>query len=1140
VSQELKEMLCSVISSFSCKKMLTPDVLRQKWKRKPKQEAETLPELQWFRENSEENGGVVEIMSGMGQGMFHFLSSLYHCITDDGVELVMKKVLQRTMKVQLLNRTMISSDDKTRFSMMIFSRGADDAEKGMKVYMSLLDCLYRLSNIHTNWKKSGLNFTLAEFNSVFSVGKRMVWATIKDLYNANNIPDLSIPEEAVQEILSNIRRCLEHGVHMTSLQVMVNMANKQLKRYYKMSEEFIHELCLLFECSEERLPPQLGFVPTKNLISNLLFGKDVNMFSQHNSEKLKKFYWNLYTSTRDQTDQVMKNTIPFSEDSKGKYWMEVPMSMDKVLVQTKLKFFRFTLGLSQEELLNVLNCEAINFNLGSQDPKQMRTFVKTFFLGMKRNYAENVLMSLHSLVRALQYSTRKAMIFPKSKTVLDLEDRKREAYQVLQNKAMVDKMTKEEYLEKKDSIERLNKQIDLFRVDMMLFARIILNKNEQNSGLPMRSHLKQVVDYEDKILEELKTYNKDFKMGHPSFKKVRFHLEEKGVAATPGELVKYMFENRYQTSNYVVRSAKQLFESAGHEFNTTVFNEPFSSVRSLMGGAAFPMKEFWDYLNLSFKSQKNLEVTMIGNFLCGGNFHDNLKRLYCSISHPSYQLVDPKRNTSSSQEKLNKLTKVSLGKSLLEKDKNKVQISEAEDKLSSMIKLLELSENTMTSCAKVDCKRVEYSKFANKNEGCLIQIWFNFDIFILSKEFLSTVELIVLSKEDIDDTYRENLNLWNAFGKYIFEMQASNKKIFFKTKGKFSKRTRTFFSSMSMNFKTNVKRMSSRWEVWLSVYSEFQIPFCGDDNLIGKIKLYTDHYTVNLEEIKNMELKDQYGEETSLSYLSQDPPPIEMLDQILIQNNLMKELIIPSPTSSQKGVKNQEVNDFNTMICSSNIMESLINVFRSGTLQEEATQVQKEIDLSLTSEVFNWADEVLEEEEINTLPEEMIHFEEQQDGTLVSIEEERWKSLGRTILEASELAKGVDSFDAGWFSLERYNLTSVVEQLFFKSVDMSISMNKLEMIKCYNHMKRNGNENGFHNMLLWQIMYEFEYKISHNMLLMMYNYSLRKMSNLMRVQPAQNLMLFPKEAKDRMPNLIFFVKKMKEEEMYEEASSYFY
>lgn len=1136
---DLKNYLCSIVSSFSSKIMLTPDNLREKWKNKPTDQKENLEELQWFREQDSKNGGFVEIKSGMGQGMFHFLSSIYHCVTDDCVEMIMRKVFVKKMAIRLTSRALISSDDKTRFSLMVFMRGPHDAEKGMRFYMSMMDCLYRLSNIHTNWKKSGLNFTMAEFNSLFSVGKRMTWATVKDIYNSNNIPDLSIPEDAVQEMLSNVRRCLEHGMHMTTIQVIMNMAHNQLKRYYKMSDKFVREMCTLLNCKEERLPTALGFFPTKNIMCNLLFGKDVGMYSQHNSKELSDFYWNLYSATCDRTDQSMKHTIPFTEDSRGRFWMEVPMNMDKELSEMKLDFFRNKLGLDQEQLVNVLNSEAINFNLSSQDPKMMRVFSKTFFIGMKRNYSFNVLANLHSLIRALQYSTKRAMIFPKSKSVLELEDRRRQLINQINDKKSTSNKTLEELINMRDELKLLDSRLDLFRVDIKTFAEVMLKMKSETSGFNLKGHLHQLMDEEDQIMSSLKNCYKDFKTGHPIFKKVRFHLEDKGLTASPTEMTKYLFENSFEASNYVVETTKQVFQSVGLNLNREIFMSPFEHVRKMMKGSKFPMKEFWDFLNLNFKAYRNMELVMMVDFQCQGNFKDNLRELIYSRAHPSYHLVSKKQEIGSKQKKIDYLTNMSLGKGDIRPREDCVKITEMENKLVKCMKLTSVSWLTRESCRKVESRKVEYSRFNNQKKGCVTNIWFNFNLFVQAEEFEKVVYLYVYSPSNLETTYREDFNLWNILDKYLFEMTTKGSKIQPKTRGNYCGSAKTFYNRTELHFLMKLVRRASKWEIWMDLFTKSQTELSQKDNSLGMMKMYTDYYTVDLDTVRNLELEGLYGESVTLDGMRGDPPSIEELDQIIMNNNLVKKIFIPGPGEDQKMVDRKEILDFNSLICSSAVMDSMIKMFKMGQFDDTLKEIEEEEKALLKGTKFDWSEDVIQTEEILNLPEEEIRFFEQDDNTMIVVEPDRWASLGMTLVEAMEKGPDIDPGDTSWFVQEKGGLIGMIEQIFFSTVETCMIFDRVEMIQAYNHMKKADKEESFHNFLLWQIMSEFDYSISHNMLLMIYNYCLRKLGSLTKINPAQNLLLYPESSKDRMPNLRKFLQKIKEEKAYDEALEVF-
>lgn len=650
IDEKLKEFMLTCLFSFSYKIMLTPENLKDKWKKKPFNEKEYLEPVEMFRRMSDKNGGFVEVKSGMGQGMLHFLSSIYHCIMDDACDEIINRLMDEDFSTTVWSKTLISSDDKTKMMLFKFNTMSSiKAVKSMIYYVVMMDLLYRLANIHTNWKKSAFQFHVTEFNSLFSIGKRMCWATIKDIYNANSVPDLTAPEEAVIFMLSNIRRCLEHGMYHPTIKNMIFLARNQLIRYYRYDYSTIKKLCELLDCKPENLPFQLGFVPMSMIFETLIYGPDIHMFTVPKHSKLYEFYKKTYAAIKDPEVKKSRRVVPFSEVSSGKFWFELPTKLDKRLIEIKNTFFKEKLRKDPEEVMNLLDINSLNVHSPQTDMSNFLDFCRGFFIGMNRKYEFQETMVVHSLVRALQLSGAKGIIYPKTYKLQEAE---------AELTSLKKHNLKTEWEEER--ILTLETEIQNENVDVVMYTKFILDRDEKNSSINMLSGLEKVVENHKKNMYLLDKMNKIRKHTHPSMRMMRFYTDDVGITSSEKDMLDYMFSAEKDITNSTIHSFNHLMRMSPLMMDKKeIFKNPFKFIKDMMCSDVLPMKSFKDFLTYHNKSIKNIKVVMISDTYCAGNARQNMLNLYRTKLYPAYVLEDLDRITVN-EDDLIYLTNVSL------------------------------------------------------------------------------------------------------------------------------------------------------------------------------------------------------------------------------------------------------------------------------------------------------------------------------------------------------------------------------------------------------------------------------------------------------------------------------------------------
>jgi hypothetical protein len=400
IPDKLKQHMMTVVRSFSRKLMVIPNSLQKSWK-KEEFNREEVPEINWLKNNTMNNNWVVQIFSGMGQGMLHKMSSILHCAKDDLMDEVVD-IVMKEFNVEIRSLTLISSDDSTK-QMFFKSDSVERCFWAMKAFSYIYDTTSRMANMHTNLKKTALQFFITEFNSYFSTGKRACLATIKDVYTAMEMPDSTCPETAVKEVISNISRAYKNGCYLNTCEVMLILMRNWLLKCYYLSTDIVEQLKSLLDCKEEYLPLHLGFVPLRHTHFVLLTGADCLMFDSQNSEALNSFYKGMYTAKGYK--QGIHEYLGSEQCSFGKLWLRLPFRTDKRM-REMIESFHQEMDISKEKTIRMMEKHSLLTEKNQLDCFNIFKFVYEYYIGMSKNYEFGVVKSLHSVIRAMQYSNQ--------------------------------------------------------------------------------------------------------------------------------------------------------------------------------------------------------------------------------------------------------------------------------------------------------------------------------------------------------------------------------------------------------------------------------------------------------------------------------------------------------------------------------------------------------------------------------------------------------------------------------------------------------------------------------------------------------------------------------------------------------------
>lgn len=1096
LDENLETFLLSVVFAFSNKKILIPESLKDKWNEKPIDQLEMLEGVQFTREMSEKLAGIMILISGMGQGMLHKGSSFKHCLDDDLADEMIEKVLWRVYSVQMHQTSLISSDDKTKMMIFVYRAGFSKADEVMKSYVTLLDWSSRLSNIHTNWKKSGLNFTITEFNSLFSVGRRMQWALIKDLYNANSIPDLSSPEEAVVFMNSNLRRCFEHGMYYTTIKLLAWMMRKQLLRYYRISDEIINSMMLKLNCTEDLLPYHMGFFPQNFVIEQLLYGMEINMFNKNNTDELNKFYYNMYSYKPGSNYKMAKKLVPFSEDCMGKYWYELPMRLDKKLMNLRNDFYNKELMMTTDQLMEESNHFKLNKNVPRTDMRSFNLFCEEFFMGMKRKYEFQETMVVHSLIRALQMSKSKGKRYP----LTESEEIMNDDYVMKSKELFKKKKRNEDYEDLELEVFKLKNNVEKFSMDMIEFLSQMLEMNPDHSSLRMYHGLKDIIEIKEMNDKELLNMSKSTKYTHTMMRTMRFYMNDIGAMASGEEVVDFIFNKDTDFRAATVNTAKNLLEMTGVPYTNEIYNNPFKVIKSMFKDLKYPNKIFSEFLNLNQKSMKFMKIIMLSDLPCEGNAKMNLLNWYRTKSNPNYYLVPKDNEFLREESSLEFLTNISMNLGMPDQKINEsyYRLSNSDNILMKTMKLHSISKGQWIPAHKIKSDRIEYRIYHKKDRNTTYRMWTNFDMLVKAEETKNNCYISINSNYDLNlDSSSDNIIM--VIKRFIREMQESGKAVVFLNKDNYLLDRSMSYKIRKIVWKTKIVNTMTYWRIKLLLDSNDNRKdrYKLEDMNYSEFNLYKDYYTVDSRSLMNMNVVDQYDDVIKVQDLYMDIPDLISLDKIFLNNNWLKEIEI-SPNTELDDKARFSVRQLNESFGITS-METTLSKMLSGSTTWNAMLAGKAEEAEMmktpiTPHISNMDFKIPTESNFDSLIKALRVVEDSDE--MMTIEFEPY---------------------------ERNSIVKNVDYLVKSSMTTNLTIYKDKMKEHYRYLRKKKNDlSKFHDILIWQIRKALEFEISNTMTIVIYNHIIRNSSSFLELKPSESFKILPESF--TMPESIMFIK----------------
>jgi hypothetical protein len=798
------------------------------------------------------------------------------------------------------------------------------------------------------------------------------------------------------------------------------------------------------------------------------------MFIPYNSNNLMAFYKGLYSSSKNDKHRRNKTTVPFSEESRGKFWLELPSQMDKRLKEMKKKFYQEFISSDPEKILILSNQMAMNCNNHEMDSKQFDLFSKEFFIGMNRKYEFQETMVVHSLVRALQMSRGRCLLMPETEEMLDLKE---EEIDLLEGNL------KEEYKTNFSLEERKNwvkEKMMSMRMDTLGFTNFILNRGKDNnisSSIGLYSGLNTIVSHHYKMQNKLEEMNLVYKFHHPVMRTIRFYLSDIGVSVEPKDLINYIFNPNKDFTNSVQILFLELLGKQNEMSMNQVFDNPFKFIQILMVNSRFPFKDFKDYLMLNQKSMKFVKVNMMSDLFDSGNYEDNLLNLYSTRTNPSYSYERRENMRMSDPNVLEFLTNTSM--------RNRVEYHLGQDmtffltnqdtKVKRAMTLDKISGEDWVDTNMLDYRRVEYKKMKLKN--IQMEMWSNVNTLIKVIHRKAHLDVFISSRSTLESR-EENRLLMSMFLKDMYKYLNEGYQVLYRYNQNSSELYGVSYRVCNMRFKTKVNYKNTKWIMMLYVSSNIKM-----EGETETFSLMVDNYTVDSESLKNYKLKNTEDELITIRNLMDEPKDIKTLELLLLENEMLVEVSLSETEDSNQRYDINNINQMFGVINLENTLGKMLNI--------------KMDEMSSSEDSDN------------------IEMDEFRFGETMSMED---------MIKMSSLLREDQSDSSKMSESQNHsNMIKVLDYLVSSSFLGEVTVDKRLMMDIYKFSVKNNKTLNFHNLLLWQLRNLFDHNISNIMSLIMYNIVLKNFFSELNVSPTSNLRLLPKDMK--VDSKTLFIKK---------------
>jgi hypothetical protein len=453
-------------------------------------------------------------------------------------------------------------------------------------------------------------------------------ACIKDVYNAMNVVDLTSPEFAVKEVISNISRAFRNGTYLTTVRNMLFIMRASLINWYKIKDSMIDEICTFLNVKEYALPYQLGFVPTNNIVQMMIYGADIQMFDINNSKEVDTFYRKLHSATMMEMDEVDENRTLFDDYITGKFKMVLPLRLDKRMTELKNNFFQGEMEREKvrEEMEKYsLMTETCN-HLSSVSMKK----INSYLMDVSRKYEFGETMAVQSLVRALQLTGTGGFIHP-----LDSKE-----------------------LNDGSSFKNQQKKYSLYEFIKFIMS-VDIKVNSINS-MDFMTGFKNIMKETNRMEEATSSMMKKAVSRHSKMRTLKFFTSEHLTSFSETEIIRILFSEKQNFGHSKMLVISAISRMLGVDL--LISKDVVQTIKDVFNKSFNPMMSFVNLLKNNRKTMRMEDMEMVTDSIDYGSSVLNIKELYKTRSVPGYIYVESNEKGKDNSLELRMMTMMTLRK----------------------------------------------------------------------------------------------------------------------------------------------------------------------------------------------------------------------------------------------------------------------------------------------------------------------------------------------------------------------------------------------------------------------------------------------------------------------------------------------